>query len=82
MDPSAASLTTKVIPAQLSFLAIYNPALGPTEETFQDQIVFYFSREAYEKRWQQSEDLENLQDEKYERERQIGLAQGMVNFAK
>jgi hypothetical protein len=82
MDPSAASLTTKVIPAQLSFLAIYNPALGATEETFQDQILFYYSREAYEKRRQQNEDLENLQDEKYERERQIGLAQGMVNFAK
>jgi hypothetical protein len=82
MDPPNASLATKLIPAQLSFLAIYNPALGSTEETFQDQIVFYFSREAYAKRKQQSEDHENLQDEKHERERQIGLAQGMVNFAK
>ena len=39
--------TDSVIPAQLSYLAIYNPTLGPTDETFEDQIVFYVSRSDY-----------------------------------
>ena len=30
----------RVVPAQLSFLAIYNPALGDSDETFHKQIVF------------------------------------------
>ncbi|EXJ68034.1 uncharacterized protein A1O5_08649 [Cladophialophora psammophila CBS 110553] len=32
-----------VVPAHLSYLAIYNPSLGPTDETLRDQIVFYYS---------------------------------------
>ena len=36
----------RVVPAQLSFLAIYNPALGDSDETFHKQIVFYYSRAA------------------------------------
>lgn len=35
--------TTTVVPAHLSYLAIYNPTLGPTDETVRDQIVFYYS---------------------------------------
>lgn len=74
-----------VIPAQLSFLAIYNPTLGPTDETLEDQIVFYTSR-ADQQRENDSirdgEDNKSLGDVKNERLRQIGLAQGMVNFAK
>jgi hypothetical protein len=33
-------------PAQLSFFSIYSPPLGPTDETFGDQVVFYYSRSA------------------------------------
>src|ERR1700742_4229059 len=32
-----------VVPAHLSYLAIYNPSLGPTDETVRDQLVFYYS---------------------------------------
>lgn len=74
-----------VIPAQLSYLAIYNPTLGPTDETLEDQIVFYTSRSDY---LQRTEGLANEEeganppaDGKNERLRQIGLAQGMVSFA-
>jgi hypothetical protein len=78
--------TDSVIPAQLSYLAIYNPTLGPTDETLKDQIVFYTSR---------SGDLQETNDATAEEDgskpsgddmnqklRQIGLAQGMVSFAR
>ncbi|KAJ5514795.1 hypothetical protein N7463_004347 [Penicillium fimorum] len=74
-----------VIPAQLSYLAIYNPTLGPTDETIADQIVFYTSRTSYARRVDGStaegEANNCLEDEENDRLRQIGLAQGMVNFA-
>lgn len=78
--------TNSVTPAQLSYLAIYNPILGPTDETLEDQIVFYTSR---------SGDLQEINDVTAEEDgskssgddmnrklRQIGLAQGMVSFAR
>lgn len=75
-----------VIPAQLSYLAIYNPTLGPTDETIADQIVFYTSKSSYARRIDSStvegETNKSLEDEENERLRQIGLAQGMVNFAR
>lgn len=75
---------SKVVPAHLNFLAIYNPELGRSEETERDQIVFYFSGRS-EKRQQgdhvASSDQE-VREEQDEQMRQIGLAQGVVNFAK
>jgi len=62
-----------VIPAELSFLAIYNPTFGLTDETFQDQIFFYHNRTP--------EPEGSTRNEEHEKERQIGLAQGMINFA-
>ncbi|KAJ5678685.1 hypothetical protein N7462_006929, partial [Penicillium macrosclerotiorum] len=77
--------TDSAIPAQLSFLAIYNPTLGPTDETLEDQIVFYTSRADHLNRAEDSgagdDDNKRSGDDKNERLRQIGLAQGMVNFA-
>lgn len=80
---------SKVVPAQLSFLAIYNPSLGPTDETFQDQLVFYYSRAANEARAAAKKSARDdaaggdaLRQEENEKLRQIGLAQGMVDFAK
>ncbi|KAJ6020897.1 hypothetical protein N7540_006401 [Penicillium herquei] len=74
-----------VIPAQLSFLAIYNPTLGPTDETIEDQIVFYTSRSENLQRLDGSSNEEegskSSENGKNERLRQIGLAQGMVHFA-
>jgi hypothetical protein len=74
-----------VIPAQLSFLAIYNPSLGNTEETLSDQIVYYSSAQTRSRRAHRpsnEEDPKKIQEEENEKLRQIGLAQGMVDFAK
>lgn len=75
-----------VVPAQLSFLAIYNPTLGPTGETIEDQIVFYTSRSDLQRRTEgvpADEGNGKIPDvDVNERQRQIGLAQGMVSFAR
>lgn len=78
----------KIIPAQLSFLAIYSPPLGVTDETFKEQVVFYYSRQSREARSskKKSKSVEDdgfaSREEENEKLRQIGLAQGMVDFAR
>ncbi|KAF2872607.1 hypothetical protein BDV95DRAFT_606200 [Massariosphaeria phaeospora] len=75
----------KVVPAQLSFLAIYNPALSDSDETFRDQIVFYYSKAAKARAKINAKDTQavrNLREEENEKLRQVGLAQGMVGFAR
>jgi hypothetical protein len=86
---SVAPASTGVQPAQLAFLAIYNPSLGPTEETFDQQLVFYYSRTAHEARAAARRSQRNdgaggdaLKAEENERLRQVGLAQGMLDFAR
>ena len=81
--------TTKIVPAQLAFLAIYNPSLGPTDETFAQQCVFWYSHAAQEGRISAKKDGRSdaaagaaAREDENEKWRQIGLAQGMVNFAK
>lgn len=75
-----------IIPAQVGFLAIFNPSLGNTDETLDDQIVYYSSLDTQSlkrRRHRRAKPTENVsQAERNERLRQIGLAQGMVNFAK
>lgn len=74
-----------ITPARLSHLAVYNPALGSTDETIHDQVVFYYSRKNRARRKQSARDAEHereTQAEKDEKLRQIGLAQGMMEFAK
>lgn len=86
--PSQPSAPGSVTPAQLGFLAIYNPSLGNTDDTIDDQIVYYTSvttqndnpRKNRRARSRPTEDIS--QEERHERLRQIGLAQGMVNFGK
>lgn len=77
--------TSLVIPAQLSFLAIYNPSLGTTDESLREQIVFYSStaERSSQSRKDQSGIVQDAErDEENEQLRQVGLAQGMVDFAK
>lgn len=84
------SESLSVIPAQLGFLTIYNPSLGTTDETLQDQIVFYYSSSQQASRPSNSANAsststateQHSKDDTNERLRKIGLAQGMVNFAK
>jgi hypothetical protein len=85
MSKSTADAAPQIIPARLSFLSIYNPELGKTDETFENQIVFHYSRAARAKRKTGGHDKtldRSAKDEENEMLRQIGLAQGMVNFAK
>lgn len=75
-----------IIPAQLSFLTIYNPSLGTTDETLQDQIVFYYSTPSQTKlpgdvRERDTASADSSEEEN-KRLRHVGLAQGMVSFAK
>ena len=87
---SATQWQTKIVPAQLAFLAIYNPSFGPTDETFPDQVLFWYSRKDNEAKLAskkkgakggKSRDDE-LREEENEKLRQVGLAQGMVDFAR
>lgn len=75
-----------VVPAQLDFLAIYNPSLGTTDETLDQQIVYYSDAsardEAGNSRRRAAGTAELSKDEKNEQLRQIGLAQGMVEFGR
>ena len=82
---SGSTSNAGVVPASLSFLAIYNPSLSRSEETLHDQIVYYYSRsENAKSRRKAGNNAQKLdpREEKNERLRQIGLAQGMVEFAK
>ncbi|KAF2184283.1 hypothetical protein K469DRAFT_727228 [Zopfia rhizophila CBS 207.26] len=82
---SSTSGASKVVPAQLSFLAIYNPSLGDSDETIHDQIVFYHSKaaKARSKIDGRNPHVErDLREQENEKLRQVGLAQGMVDFAR
>lgn len=84
-----------IVPAQVGFLAIFNPSLGHSDATLDDQIVYYSSVDSSSNKRRRStanvearrgsvaRPTENLpQAERNERLRQIGLAQGMVSFGK
>ena len=83
---SEQAMGPKAIPAQLSALALYNPSLASSEHTFDQQVVFWYSR-AERNRRKESRDVSNsdlakqLQEEENVRLKLVGLAQGMVNFA-
>ncbi|KAF4124321.1 Fungal domain of unknown function (DUF1712) [Geosmithia morbida] len=94
--PAAAGGLT---PARLGFLAIFNPSLGSTDETLDDQIVYYASvttqnsssenhdnhskNRRRRRHARSSRPTEGIsQEERHERLRQIGLAQGMANFSR
>jgi hypothetical protein len=79
----------KAIPAELGFLAIYNPSLGTSDDTIENQIVYYSSSEPSPKprrdflspNQKAAEDAAK-REQNNEQLRQIGLAQGMVEFGR
>ena len=78
-------LSHEVRPAQLSFLAIYNPSLASTDEAVREQIVFYYSQAARLRKATKGHGPETSvlhDEEENEKLRQVGLAQGMLDFAK
>ncbi|KZF25627.1 hypothetical protein L228DRAFT_236702 [Xylona heveae TC161] len=76
--------TGKIVPAKLAFLTIYNPSISLKDETLKDQIIFYYSSASKARRraaaTQGPGNVDN--EEENERMRQVGLAQGMVEFAR
>ncbi|KAI5857095.1 hypothetical protein BZA05DRAFT_428672 [Tricharina praecox] len=68
--PLPSSLVPTVTPASLSSLAIYNPSLGSTDSTLHNQLIFYTSRRG------------NAAISTNDKLRQIGLAQGIAEFAR
>ena len=75
------------MPAQVGFLAIYNPSLGTTDDTLDNQIVYYSSPETRTRRRRRrrtstADPPQSSQEERNERLRKIGLAQGMVEFGR
>lgn len=84
---AAYASTSGIVPAQLGFLALFNPSLGQTDETIDDQIVYYASvstqSSSRRRRRARTRPTDGIsQEERHERLRQIGLAQGVVNFGR
>ncbi|KAH6609551.1 hypothetical protein Trco_002897 [Trichoderma cornu-damae] len=84
---AAYASTGGIVPAQLGFLALFNPSLGQTDETIDDQIVYYASvstqASSRRRRRARTRPTDGIsQEERHERLRQIGLAQGMVSFSR
>ena len=82
---SSSANRTGIVPACLSFLAIYSPLLSNSEESLHDQIVYYYSRADGNSKGRRSvsnTESEQENQERNEQLRQIGLAQGMVEFAR
>ena len=83
-----ADLSQHIVPAHLGFLAIYNPSLGTSDETVEDQIAYYCSYDSKGDQLvkQDDRDAKSIQDavreQKNEQLRQVGLAQGMVEFGR
>ena len=72
-----------VKPAEVSILALYNPSLGRSDETLHDQILYYYASDAYVPKKRTDEPSgDRERTERNERLRQIGLAQGLVEFGK
>ncbi|KAG8528061.1 uncharacterized protein KY384_006977 [Bacidia gigantensis] len=75
---------TGVVPASLSFFTIYNPSLGASDESVQDQIVYYFKalKDGLQSRKKiDFQEVNESQEETNRRLREIGLAQATVQFA-
>lgn len=82
MSHASSNVRGKAVPAQLRFLAIYNPSLGQTDETRLDQIVYYYDGTGKPTRKAGKDSSGASKAEENERLRHIGLAQGMVEFGK
>ncbi len=73
-----------VVPAALAFLAIYNPSLSQVDDPDGEQIVYYYTKSNVHGLHRRKSRAHHVvdQEQKNEKLRQIGLAQGMVQFAR
>ena len=74
----------EVVPATLALLAIYNPSLSQNDDMIGEQIVYYYTKSDVDGLHRRRSHIRNVvdQEQKNEELRQIGLAQGMVQFAR
>lgn len=76
----------RIKPASLDFLTIFNPALGVDEASQRDQIVFYYSEAGDDVQAEKDKGTAASQREAHEKQnerlRQVGLAQGLIEFAR
>ncbi|POS84982.1 hypothetical protein EPUL_004645 [Erysiphe pulchra] len=85
---ASTKIPKEVIPAHLGFLTIYNPSLGTGDESVKSQITYYYSSQnredlesprATNKEFKHNDYLKQQTDEQL---RQVGLAQGIIEFGK
>ncbi|KAG6008699.1 hypothetical protein E4U21_004054 [Claviceps maximensis] len=98
MATATAAAPGAIVPAQLGFLAIFNPCLGETDDTLDDQIVYYASESMSTQNTKNTKQARHAgnkkrrtrgrptdaisQEERNERLRQIGLAQALITFSR
>lgn len=82
---SRSSSFTSIVPASIAYLAIYNPTLGTSDGHIADQLAYYYSeKHEVRNRTNQASTRKGDQDSAIdvnERFRQIGLAQGILQFS-
>ncbi|KAL8674976.1 MAG: hypothetical protein Q9168_000680 [Polycauliona sp. 1 TL-2023] len=73
-----------VVPAALAFLAVYNPSLSHSDDSAGDQIVYYYTKSVTHRSHRSKSLAHDVveHERRNERLRQVGLAQGMVLFAR
>jgi hypothetical protein len=90
-------MSGSVVPARPAFLAIYNPSLGTTDETAYEQIFYFYSESQKESlrkdgvppietppatKGSRSPRPTTQEEQQNEQLRKVGLARGMIEFAK
>lgn len=74
-----------IVPAHLDYLSIYCPELGTSEQNETDQLLFHYAHPVKSRRRKEQSIHEQEREDAeaaHKSMRQIGLAQGMVNFAR
>lgn len=79
---SSSATQPNIVPATLSYLAVYNPSLIQANGSAHEQIVYQFSKPTPSKTDRKAWEDVDREEEHMGRLRQIGLVRGMVDFAK
>ena len=82
---SRSSSFTSIVPARIAYLAIYNPTWGTSDDQVEDQLAYYYShhddaRNRKNPAPTRPRDHDSTVDVN-EKFRQIGLAQGILQFS-
>ena len=82
---SRSSSFTSIVPARIAYLAIYNPTWATSDDQVEDQLAYYYSHlDDTRNRTNPATTRKGDQDSTIdvnEKFRQIGLAQGILQFS-